>query len=117
MIRVTIMLEPGGDKSQAQALAEITVVNISQGSGGGRKSSDYAWRIRSIDSTLGQILVYGCLVDNHNSNAVDIVFKVMSEWKSGRSAPINRHGKAAMPIKDHEAYWKIADPITTIRIS
>lgn len=108
MIRVHMMVEPHGEKSLSRVLGEITIINITHGAG--RISSDYAWRIRARDSSKREILAHGCLVDSYNGNVIDLLYEVLEEWKSGRTASIDNHGHAVTLIKDHEAYWKAADP-------
>jgi hypothetical protein len=109
MLRVLIMLEPGGDASREKLLTEVTIINITRGAG--RMSSDYAWRIRRAVRKIGDDPVsYGCLVDSYNGDAASLLLEVLSEWKSGRAAPIDNHGYAVSLIEDHAAYWKSADP-------
>jgi hypothetical protein len=113
MIRVQVMLEPGGDKSLTRVLTEIVITNITRD--GGRVSSDYAWRIRSIDRNKTETFFYGALVDSYNSTAVDLLWEVLDEWKSGRPHPIDNHGQPRPLIKDHEAFWKLAEPEDAMR--
>jgi hypothetical protein len=107
MLRVQVMLEPFGEKALARVLSEITIANVTPG-GSGRMSSDYAWRIRSLDRSK-QTMAYGCLVDSYNSTAIDLLWEVLDEWKSGRELPIDNHGHPVSIIRDHEAFWKHVD--------
>jgi hypothetical protein len=108
VIRTLIELEPAGDKTRSRTLGEITVANITRAAG--RISDDYAWRIRVVDKKQREIVAYGCLVDSYTGNVVDLVWEVLAEWKSGRPAPIDNHGNAMILIRDHEAFWRKADP-------
>ncbi len=111
MIRVVVDVEPHGDKTLSRTLAEIVIANIT--GGGGRVSSDYAWRIRRVDRDNQEAVAHGCLVDSYNGNALDLLMEVLAEWKSGRKAPIDNHGNATVLISDHEAFWSAADPEPT----
>lgn len=108
MIRTLINLEPGGDASRSHVLAEITIINLTRG--GGRLSSDYAWRIRKVDPDDRMTTAYGCLVDSYNGNSVDLLREVLQAWKSGTDVALDNHGNPVRLINDHEAYWKDADP-------
>ncbi len=111
MLRVLIDIEPRGDKTRLRTLAEIVIANITVA--GGRVSSDYAWRIRRLDRDDQEIVSYGCLVDSYSGNAVDLLWEVLGEWKSGRERPLDNHGFAATLIHDPVAFWNIADPEPT----
>lgn len=108
MIRTLINLEPGGDPSRSQVLAEIAIINLNRG--GGRVSSDYAWRVRKTDHDGKMTIDYGCLADSYNGNAVDLLWEVLQAWKSGSDLSVDNHGQLVRLINDHEAYWKDADP-------
>lgn len=104
MLRVTIMLEPGGDQSRTRSLAEITIANITRAVG--RMSDDYAWRIKMTDRGGREIVAYGSLVDSYNGNAVELLHEVLREWKSGRPLPIDNHGHAVSLIDDLAVFWR-----------
>ena len=108
MLRVRIELEPHGDKNESRQSAEITIANITRAAG--RVSSDYAWRIQTVNDHVKEPIAHGCLVDSYNANAVDLLWEVLREWKSGRSMPLDNHGNVVSPILDHRAFWAKADP-------
>ena len=109
MIRVTVNLEPGGDASRQLVLAEVAIANITRG--GGRVSSDYAWRIWAVDAKRRETVAFGCLVDRVNTSAIDLVWQVLAEWKSGRPLPLDNHGQPVRLIEDIEGFWRKADSV------
>lgn len=107
MIRATIVVEPHGDVSRSKRLGEICVANVTRG--GGRVSSDYAWRIKYLGRNDIEVVKYGCLVDSCNANAVDLLAEVLMEWKSGRDMPIDNHGFAVRVIDHLPEFWAAVD--------
>lgn len=104
MIRTTINLEPRGDQTRSRRCAEITIANVTTAPG--RMSDDYAWRVRVVDRSGNETVTYGALVDSYNGDATELLLEVLTEWKSGRKAPIDNHGYSVSPIRDHAAFWK-----------
>ena len=94
MLRVQIHLDPHADLENRRTLATVDIVNLST-AGSMRRSSDYAWRV--LDASGGGVNAMGWLVDQMPLSSVDLLARVLDEWRSGRSLPISNHGTPAMP--------------------
>lgn len=88
-LKIHLTIEPRGHKTKAYDIGFIEICNVT---GLGRMSSDYLWRIHTNTHALRHVEAEGYIVDSINVNAVELLYDVLSEWKSGRTQPIDNHG-------------------------
>lgn len=106
MIRVTVEIEPHGDRDAARTVATVEIANITVDAS--RASADYAWRVTTRrDGSMAESV--GWLVDQRPGadGSLRVVAAVLNEYHSGRALPYDGHGRVAVP--EGQGHWTAAE--------
>lgn len=97
MLRVTLEIEPRGDRDVARTVATVEIANVTDDAS--RASSDHAWRVTIRRRDGSEAVSVGWLVDQRSGvdGSLRLVSAVLSEHHSGRPLPFDGHGRVAAP--------------------